>query len=101
MKFYFTSRQLPGFAHATVQERLDALNKANKQLTGLEKMLLNITKLAIITPVFLFLAWYYQEWFSVLIVIGGLAAYPLILRPLQLSLCAKHLKPMKKTGASN
>ncbi|UAA38127.1 hypothetical protein KIH87_15755 [Paraneptunicella aestuarii] len=98
MAFYFSSKQLPGLENSSVQERLEAINQANRQLTGPEKMLLNITKLLIITPTFLLLAWYYDQWFSVLIIVAGIAAYPLILRPLQLSLCAKYLaaKPDKQ-----
>lgn len=92
MKIYFNTRQIPALANTTVRERIALINHANKKLTGPEKMLLNISKLLIITPAFLFIAWYSEQiWLVIAIIISALACYPLVLRPMQLSLCAKYI----------
>ena len=92
MNIYFTTRQIPALAGTNMQQRIALLRQASEKLTIPEKMLLNIAKLAVITPVFLLIAWYAEHgWIAATAIAAALPAYLLILRPMQLSLCAKYL----------
>ena len=52
MKFYFTTRQIPGLSQLPLNERLQLLDSAARKLTVPEKTILNVLKLLVIVPVF-------------------------------------------------
>lgn len=98
MKFYFSTRQIPQLRDLPLQQRMIALEKAALKMTVPERTLLNILKLMVIVPVFLFILRVSEDWTAL-----GWAAlvfifYPLVVKPMQYSLSAKYLP--KETGQS-
>ena len=92
MKFHLTSRTIPELKGKALSERLHDIDKASKRLTPPEKMLLNIIKLLIIVPVFVFILRANEDWTALLWGFGFILLYPLILKPIQLNLIRKYLK---------
>ncbi|GAC13301.1 hypothetical protein GLIP_0655 [Aliiglaciecola lipolytica E3] len=68
------------------------MRAAENKLTAPEKLLLNVIKLLIMVPVFVFILRTFQDWSALLWAGLIILAYPLILKPFQYSLCAKYLK---------
>jgi hypothetical protein len=98
MKFYFSTRQIPQLRDLSLQQRMIALEKAALKMTVPERTLLNILKLMVIVPVFLFILRVSEDWTAL-----GWAAlvfifYPLVVKPMQYSLSAKYLP--KEIGQS-
>ena len=52
MKFYLTTRSIPGLAGLPLAERMRRLERAAKKLTVPEKTVLNLLKLLVIVPAF-------------------------------------------------
>ena len=92
MKFHLTSRTIPELKGKPLSERLYDIDKASKRLTPPEKTLLNIIKLLIIVPVFVFILRANEDWTALLWGFGFILLYPLILKPIQLNLIRKYLK---------
>lgn len=92
MKFYFNSRQVPSLKDLTLQERFEKIEAATKKLTPPEKVLLNIFKLAVLIPAFVFLLQVVQNWWSIFGATGCLLLFPLLIKPVQLTMVSKYIK---------
>ncbi|WP_340678631.1 DUF6170 family protein [Paraglaciecola sp.] len=93
MKLYFSSKQIPQLQHLSLTQRLDALQAAQKKLTGPEKLLLNVVKLVILIPVFVLILQVSNNWFALLWALLLSLLYPLLIKPMEFGLCAKYLYP--------
>lgn len=91
MKFYFSTRHIPSIRDLPLSRRMEAIEKASKQLSVPEKTLLNILKLCVIVPIFALLMQSVNNWLSLLWALLVFLLYPLILKPIQYSLSAKYL----------
>ena len=91
MKLYFSTNQIPALRDLPMAERLDRLRKAENKLTAPEKLLLNICKLLVIVPVFVFILKVSENWLALVWAGLFLLAYPLLLKPFQYSMCARYL----------
>ncbi|WJG10395.1 DUF6170 family protein [Aliiglaciecola sp. LCG003] len=91
MKFYFSTRQIPQLQGLTMPQRMEKLRVAENKLTAPEKMLLNICKLLVIVPVFVFILRSAENWYSLIWAGLFILAYPFFLKPFQYSLSAKYL----------
>ena len=92
MKFYFTAQSIPELQQKSMDERLQAVDKATKKLTPPEKLVLNIIKLLIIVPVFALILRVGQDWTALLWAALFISLYPFLLRPVQLNMIRKYLK---------
>ena len=79
-----------------MSERLDALRKAENRLSPPEKLFLNVFKLLIIIPIFVFVLRAGEDWFALFWVLVFALAYPFLLKPFQYSICAKYLPSPNK-----
>ena len=75
-----------------------ALRAAENKLTIPEKTLLNILKLLIIVPVFVFILRAGENWLALVWAGLFILAYPFLLKPFQYSLSAKYLKTQSDNG---
>ncbi|MCY7294395.1 DUF6170 family protein [Alteromonas sp. a30] len=92
MKLYLTARQLPGLQDLPLQERLAAIATAQQKLTLPEKLFLNLLKLFIFTCIFVLLTGQFALVTVIVGVIVALLLFPLILRPIHLTIISKYLK---------
>lgn len=81
-----------------MSQRLEELKSAENKLTPPEKLLLNVCKLLIIVPVFVFILQASENWYAILWALLFTLAYPLLLKPFQYSMCAKYLTPPQDKG---
>lgn len=91
MAFYFSTKQIPQLTDLPLTERIRLLDKAAKKLTIPEKTILNILKLLVIVPAFALVLRTSDDWTSILWALAIFVCYPLIIKPIQYSLCAKYL----------
>lgn len=98
MKLYFSSKQIPQLHGLSLTQRLDALQAAQKKLSGPEKLLLNVLKLVILTPVFVFILQVSQNWLALLWALLVCLLYPIIFKPIELGLCSKYLSQSNSQG---
>jgi hypothetical protein len=98
MKLYFSSKQIPTIQHLSLPQRLDALQAAQKKLTGPEKLLLNLLKLVILIPVFVLILQVSNNWFALLWALLVSLLYPIFIKPIEFSLCAKYLSQSNSQG---
>ncbi|WP_188688753.1 DUF6170 family protein [Bowmanella pacifica] len=91
MKFYLSTRSIPALAGLPLAERLARLSAAARKLSLPEKMLLNILKLLLLLPLFVFILRVSDNWWALLWAALVILAYPLVLRPVQYALCEKYL----------
>lgn len=96
MKLYFTAKQIPGMEPLSLQDRLSAIANANKKLTKPEKLFLNLIKLIILIPIFVLLTGQFENWIIVVGIMICILLYPVLLRPIQLTICSKYLKEMHR-----
>ncbi|BFT29429.1 hypothetical protein D210916BOD24_06050 [Alteromonas sp. D210916BOD_24] len=100
MKFYFSTRHIPGLQGLPLTERVKRLDNAAKQLSVPEKTLLNILKLLVFVPVFALILQTASNWTSLLWAGVVFLLYPLIIKPIQYSICAKYIaQPSSKENA--
>ena len=92
MKFYFSTRNIPGLEDKSLLERMTLLNEAAKTMTIPEKTIFNVLKLIVLVPVFVLILRVVEDWTSLLWAALVLLLYPLIVKPIQHSLCAKYIK---------
>lgn len=92
MKFYFSTRNIPGMQQLPLTRRVQLLQQASNKMTLPEKMLLNIIKLAILVPAFILVFRASDNWGALLWAGLIFLLYPLLLKPLQHSLAAKYLQ---------
>lgn len=94
MSLYLSSKQLPELVQHSPRERQEILSKAQQKLTVPEKLVLNILKLFMLTPPFLFLA--RQEIIALTFaLIGSFTLYFFVAKPLKLHFCRKYLSTLK------
>lgn len=90
MKYILNSNQIPALDNKNLKERQALINQAEKKLTVPEKLILNLLKLLMLIPPFLFLA--RQEWLALLGTITcSLLVYVLIYRNRFLTFISKKL----------
>ena len=94
MKFYLTTRSIPGLAGLPLAERMRRLERAAKKLTVPEKTILNILKLLVIVRAFALLLRVAADWTSLLWALLVFLLYPIIMKPVQYSLSAKYLESL-------
>lgn len=92
MKLYWSTKHIPQLQGLPIRQRMEKLQQAEAKLTAPEKLLLNIVKLLILVPVFVFILQMSENWLALIWALLVSLAYPIILRPLQYSFCAKYLK---------
>lgn len=92
MPLIFSTRQIPELAPLSVSERILKIREAEGRLTPPQKLLLNLGRLLILVPAFTLILRTGEDLWALLWAMLLVACYPLILKPLQLHLCAKHLK---------
>ncbi len=90
MTIYFSSNKIPQLTPYSLQQRQAILALAQTKLTAPEKLLLNIIKLMLLIPPFLFIA-NLQGLAIVGSIIVVLLAYFILLRPIMLHFTVKHL----------
>lgn len=91
MKFYFSPKQIPQLRDLPLRERMIALENAALKMTVPERSLLNVLKLLIIVPVFIFILQASESWTALFWALLVFLLYPLFIKPLQFSLSAKYL----------
>lgn len=95
MKLYFSSKHIPQLQTYSLTQRLTLLREAQKQLTGPEKLLLNLLKLLIFVPAFVLILQVSTNWWALIWAGLMFLLYPLIITPIQYGLCAKYLSDNK------
>jgi hypothetical protein len=90
MTIYFSSNKIPELTPYNLQQRQTILALAQTKLTAPEKFLLNIIKLMLLIPPFLFIA-NLQGMAIVGSIIIVLLAYFIFLRPIMLHFTLRHL----------
>ena len=91
MAIYFSTRQIPKLSGKPLTERLAAMQMAEKKLTVPEKTLLNVLKLLVIIPIFVLVLQVTSNWTFMFWALLVFLLYPLAIKPIQYSLCAKYL----------
>jgi hypothetical protein len=89
MAIYFSSKNIPQLENLSFAERQQTILQAAKKLTPPEKLILNIIKLLIVVPLFLYMAWL-AGWAKALPPVLAFVAYVLVYRPVYLKLVSKH-----------
>lgn len=92
MKFYFSTHRIPALKGLPLAERMTRLQQAQAKLSVPERLVLNLLKLAVLVPVFVFILQSAQNWSALLWAALAALTYPIILKPLQHSMCVKYLK---------
>lgn len=92
MKIYTSTKKIPGLEALPVTDRMAILEQAANRMSIPEKTLLNIIKLLVIVPVFMFLLRAVENWWALAWAALILLLYPLFVKPLQYSLSAKYIK---------
>lgn len=95
MKIYTSTKNIPGLEELSVTERMAILEKAANRMTIPEKTMLNILKLLVIVPVFIFLLRITEDWWALAWASLILLLYPLFVKPIQYSLSVKYIKLKK------
>jgi hypothetical protein len=90
MAFIFSTNKIPELESYTLQQRQQILTLAASKLTAPEKFVLNIIKLIMLVPPFLFMA-QLEGVFFVLSLFCVLAIYFILLRPISLVFTRKYL----------
>jgi hypothetical protein len=93
---YFSIRQIPALRGLKLTTQIALVHQATKRLTVPEKTLLNVLKLVIIVPIFAFILRTSQDWTSLIWAFVIFLLYPLLIKPIQYSLCAKYIPPQHK-----
>ena len=91
MNIYFSTRSIPALAARPLSDRVRIMETAAKRLTIPEKTLLNVLKLLVIVPVFVLIIRTASDWHSLLWALVVFLLYPLFVKPIQYSLCAKYV----------
>lgn len=90
MTIYFSSNKIPALQSFSLHQRQAILTLAQAKLSAPEKFILNLIKLALLIPPFLFIA--NLQGFALLTSVGIiLLSYFLLLRPIMLFFTEKHL----------
>ena len=90
MAIYFSSNKIPALQAFSLHQRQAILTLAQAKLSAPEKFILNIIKLLLLIPPFLFVA-NLQGFALIAAIIIVLIAYFIILRPIMFFFAHKHL----------
>jgi hypothetical protein len=92
---YFSSRAIPELAGLDLQQRMQVIRHAADQLPAPTKVILNIIKLLILTPLFLLIA-RSSGWEIVGYIVLLLISYPIITRPITFALCRPRMPAIRQ-----
>jgi hypothetical protein len=92
VKIYTSTKKIPALAEKPLTERMALLEEAAKKMSVPEKTLLNMLKLLVLVPAFALILQVTDNWFSLAWAGLILLLYPILVKPIQYSLCAKYLK---------
>ncbi|WP_293748922.1 DUF6170 family protein [uncultured Paraglaciecola sp.] len=95
MKFYFSTKQIPQLQHLPLTSRLAAMQLALGKLIGPEKLLLNVLKMLVVIPVFIFIIQISTNWMAIVWALLVTLLYPMLVKPVQYGLCAKYIPQAK------
>lgn len=91
MKLYFSTKHIPQLQHLSLTQRLAAMQLAQGKLIGPEKLLLNVLKMLVVIPVFIFIIQTATNWMAIVWALLVTLLYPLLVKPVQYGLCAKYI----------
>lgn len=92
---YWNSRSVPELNGLNFRERMQVLRKAADQLPTPQKLLLNLLKLVVLIPLFLWIARAPDLLSAALYLVLLLVLYPLITRPVTFYLVQKSLTSVR------
>lgn len=92
MPFFLSTRHIPQLANLSLSERMIKVREAEMRLTPPQKLILNLGRLLILVPTFVLVLRTGENGWALLWAVLIVACYPILLKPLQLHLCAKHIK---------
>lgn len=92
IKLYFSTKSIPKLSHLPLTERLEKMQQAQGKLQKPEVWFLNLLKLIILVPIFIFILQVNDNWLAIGWAILVALIYPLLLRPFQYGLCAKYIQ---------
>ena len=95
MKLYFSTKHIPELQHLPLTERFAAMQLAQKRLIGPEKLLLNVLKMLVVIPVFVFIIQMTTNWMAIIWALLVTLLYPALVKPVQYGLCAKYIAKPK------
>ena len=90
MAFYLSPQKIPVLADYKIHERNAILTIAANKLSAPEKFVINILKLALLIPAFLWMATL-NSWLIILPIMILFCSYYFIMRPVSLWFIYKHL----------
>jgi hypothetical protein len=91
MKLYFSTKKIPQLQHLPLTQRLAAIQLAQGKLIGPEKLFLNVLKMLIVIPVFIFIIQMATNWMAIFWALLVTLLYPVLVKPVQYGLCAKYI----------
>ncbi|SES77589.1 DUF6170 family protein [Thalassotalea agarivorans] len=87
---YFSTNNMEALASFSLREKQQIITLAGEKLTAPQKFVINILKLILLIPPFMYLA--NLAWGPFLVAVAGAALfYVVVLRPIYLSYCVEHL----------
>lgn len=95
MAFYFKSSQIPELKSYSFTQRAHIIKLAQAHFTVPDKFILNVSKLVVLSPIFVMVAQFEAWWMLLPMLVVGLC-YPLITNPIQLNLAKKYLSKALK-----
>lgn len=98
MKLYFSTKQLPQLQHLPLTQRLAAMQIALGKLIGPEKLFLNMLKMLVVIPVFIFIIQIATNWMAIVWAFLATLLYPMLVKPVQYGLCAKYIPQPHSQG---
>ncbi|MBU3004201.1 DUF6170 family protein [Paraglaciecola arctica] len=98
MKLYFSTKNIPQLQHLPLTDRLAAIQIAQGKLIGPEKLLLNILKMLVVIPIFVFIIQMATNWMAIVWALLVTLLYPLLVKPVQYGLCAKYIPQPQTQG---
>jgi hypothetical protein len=91
MKLYFSTKHIPHLQHLPLTHRLQAMQLAQAKLIGPEKLFLNVLKMLVVIPVFIFIIQIATNWIAIVWALLVTLLYPVLVKPVQYGLCAKYI----------
>lgn len=91
MKLYFSTKHIPQLQHLPLTQRLQAMQVAQGKLIGPEKLFLNILKMLVVIPVFIFIIQMATNWMAIVWALLVTLLYPMLVKPVQYGLCVKYI----------
>jgi len=91
MKLYFSTKKIPQLQHLPLTQRLQAMQLAQGKLIGPEKLFLNVLKMLVVIPVFIFIIQMATNWMAIIWALLVTLLYPMLVKPVQYGLCAKYI----------